>query len=82
MCISKQTVKICSKSSDLEAEEPKPIKVQPKMIEYTCEEASHPLIQGLEQRAKSGEIFHKELMTKPTTFSKTVYEPVLCHRRV
>jgi len=82
MCISKQTVKICSKSSDLEAEEPKPIKVQPKMMEYTCEEASHPLIQGLEQRAKSGEIFHKELMSKSTTFSKTVYEPVLCHRQV
>jgi hypothetical protein len=82
LCISKQTVKICSKSSELESEEPKPIKVQPKMLEYACEEASHPLIQGLQQRAKSGEVLSLELSKKPTTFSKIAYEPVLCERQI
>ena len=82
VCISKQMVKICSKSSDLETEEPKPIKVQPRMLEYACEEASNPLVQGLEQRAKSGEVLNLELMNKPTTLSKIAYEPVLCQRQI
>ena len=69
VCISKQMVKICSKSSDLETEEPKPIKVQPRMLEYACEEASNPLVQGLEQRAKSGEVLN--LIFKPECFSLT-----------
>merc|ERR1711934_483549 len=56
VCISKQMVKICSKINKSETEEPKPIKVQRKVLEYVCEEASTPLAQQLEQRAKSGEI--------------------------
>merc|ERR1711874_722003 len=83
VCISKQMVKICSKSSKLESEEPKPIKVQPKMLEYICEEASLPIVQGLEQRAKSGEVLNSELLVnKPVTFSKIAYEPVLCQSQI
>merc|ERR1712200_250703 len=82
VCISKQMVKICSKSSDLETEEPTPIKVQPRMLEYACEETSNPLVPGLEQRAKSGEVLNLELMNKPTTLSKIAYEPVLCQRQI
>merc|ERR1711935_1238398 len=61
VCISKQMVKICSKVNKSETEEPKPIKVQRKVLEYVCEEASTPLAQQLEQRAKSGEILTLEI---------------------
>ena len=82
VCISKQMVKICSKVNKSETEEPKPIKVQRKVLEYVCEEASTPLAQQLEQRAKSGEILTLEVINKPVSFSKIEYEPVTCQRQI
>jgi len=82
VCISKQMVKICSKINKSETEEPKPIKVQRKVLEYVCEEASTPLAQQLEQRAKSGEILTLEVINKPVSFSKIEYEPVTCQRQI
>jgi hypothetical protein len=82
VCISKQMVKICSKINKSETEEPKPIKVQRKLLEYVCEEAGTPLAQQLEQRAKSGEILTLEVINKPVSFSKIEYEPVTCKRQI
>ena len=82
VCISKQMLKICSKVNKSETEEPKPVKVQRKVVEYVCKEASTSLAQQLEQRAKSGEILTLEVINKPVSFSKIEYEPVTCQRQI
>merc|ERR1712147_102841 len=75
VCMGKQMVKICSKVNKSETEEPKPVKVQRKVVEYVCKEDSTPLAQQLEQRAKSGEILTLEVINKSVSFSKIEYEP-------
>merc|ERR1711862_768386 len=82
ICVSKQLVKICSKINKSETEEPKPVKVQRKMMEYVCEEASTPLAQQLEQRAKSGEVLTLGIVNKPVSFSQIEFEPVTCQRQI
>merc|ERR1711862_419472 len=82
ICISKQMVKICSKINKKDTAEPKPVSVQRKTLEYVCEEASTPLAQQLEQRAKSGEILTLEIINKPVSFSKMEFEPVTCQRQI
>merc|ERR1739848_335089 len=55
VCLSIQNVKVCSKISQEEIEEPKPVKVAPVKVEYVCCDATLPKVQQWEQLAKSGE---------------------------
>jgi hypothetical protein len=75
-CISLQKVKTCSKINQLETEEPKPIKVQRKLVQYVCFESASQIAQQLEQRAKSGEPL--DLTSKAIAFGKIEYEPIIC----
>ena len=78
VCISVQKVKVCSKISQEETEEPRPVKVAPKKVEYVCYDATMPKAQQLEQLAKSGESLDLEVTGKAIAFSMIVYEPIVC----
>jgi len=80
-CLSVQRIKVCSKISKDEVHEPKPIKVQRKLIQYVCVDAPSVEAQSLEQRAKAGEQLEMRSLGKPVAFSKIEYEPVLCERQ-
>jgi hypothetical protein len=80
LCISIQKVKMCSKMSKDEINQPKPIKVTRKTVQYVCVDAPSQLAQQLEQRAKAGESVSMDIQGKSVAFSKTEYEPVVCQR--
>ena len=69
-CLSVQRIKVCSKISKDEVHEPKPIKVQRKLIQYVCVDAPSVEAQSLEQRAKAGEQLGKysNKMSEVTVF--------------
>merc|ERR1712088_1251886 len=77
--ISQHDVK--KQTSKDEVHEPKPIKVQRKLIQYVCVDAPSVEAQSLEQRAKAGEQLEMRSLGKPVAFSKIEYEPVLCERQ-
>merc|ERR1719219_1120645 len=81
VCISVQKVKVGSKMSQAEIEEPTPVKVVPKRVEYVCYDASLPKVQQLEQLAKSGETLDVLSSGKSIAFSPIVYEPIAFQRQ-
>lgn len=81
VCISVQKVKVCSKINKNETEEPRPVKVQRRRIQYICYLATTQLAQQLEQRARAGESLELTAAGQPVAFSKIEYEPTLCHRQ-
>merc|ERR1719219_2386692 len=81
VCFSVQKVKVCSKISQEEIEEPKPVKVAPMKVEYVCYDASLPKVQQWEQLAKTGESLEVKMPGKSVAFSAIVYEPIVCQRQ-
>jgi hypothetical protein len=79
-CISVQRVKVCSKINKLEVNEPKPVKVVKKLVQYVCVASPSITAQSLEQRAMAGEVLDMLSIGKPVTYTNVEYEPVVCQR--
>merc|ERR1712038_157559 len=79
-CISVQRVKVCSKINKLEVNEPKPVKVVKKLVQYVCVASPSITAQSLEQRAMAGEVLDMLSIGKPVTYANVEYEPVVCQR--
>jgi hypothetical protein len=79
-CISVQRVKVCSKINKLEVNEPKPVKVVKKLVQYVCLASPSISAQSLEQRALAGETLDMLSIGKPITYANVEYEPVVCQR--
>merc|ERR1711978_101461 len=81
VCISVQKVKTCSRISSEETEEPRPVEVRRRMVQFVCIDRPSRPAQQLEQRAKSGESLSLEFAGKPIAYSKIQYEPTRCQRQ-
>jgi hypothetical protein len=79
-CISVQRVKVCSKINNMEMNEPKPVKVVKKLVQYVCLASPSISAQSLEQRALAGEPLDMLSIGKPITYANVEYEPVVCQR--
>jgi hypothetical protein len=79
-CISVQRVKVCSKINNMEMNEPKPVKVVKKLVQYVCLASPSISAQSLEQRALAGETLDMLSIGKPITYANVEYEPVVCQR--
>merc|ERR1711976_972715 len=80
-CFSVQRMAVCSKISKNEVQEPKPVKVQRKLVQYVCVQSPSIEAQALEQRARAGESLEMLASGKSVAFSKVEYEPVECQRQ-
>lgn len=80
-CISVQRVKVCSKINKQEVNEPKPVKVVKKLVQYVCFASPSITAQSLEQRALAGEPLDMLSIGKPITYANVEYEPVVCQRQ-
>jgi len=81
ICISVQKVKVCSKINKAETEEPKPVQVERKRVQYVCLDESDRSAVQLEQRARAGETLELTSAGQAISFSKLELEPVLCQRQ-
>merc|ERR1711902_120522 len=68
-------------NSKTEVQEPKPVKVQRKLVQYVCVQSPSIEAQALEQRARAGEALEMLASGKSVAFSKVEYEPVECQRQ-
>ena len=80
-CISVQRVSVCNKINKFESEEPKPVQVQMRRIQYVCYNNNSKVAQQLEQRARSGETLEIPTFGQSIAFSKIEYEPTKCQRQ-
>merc|ERR1711983_201821 len=69
-CFSVQRMAVCSKISKDEVQEPKPVKVQRKLVQYVCVQSPSIEAQALEQRARAGEALEMLASGKSVAFSK------------
>jgi len=81
LCLSFQKINLCSKMTQEETEEPKPVKVIRKRVDYVCYDANTTKAQQLEQRAKAGETLDLQMVGKDISFSRIEYEPIVCQRQ-
>ena len=80
-CLSVQRLRVCSKVNKNESQEPRPVKVQPRRVQYVCYDSNTRLAQQLEQRARASEALELTAYGKVYSFSKIDYEPTQCERQ-